>query len=201
MYFVGNSGSIAHYQNGQWSRIESPIGAGGTELNIQDIYGAYNNQTGNYEILAVASDYPSGIEKAILLLKNDTAEQVSTAPIMWPLFTTWFMPNRKYYSAGSGIYQKHLLKDSAWENNVLDITSFTTTSIRGTNINDVVGVGAFGDFVHFNGVSWKNDYQQPLLSNGSYTRVEVKGNLVVAVGSNQISINSEAVILMGRRQI
>ena len=57
MYFVGNSGSIAHYQNGQWSRIESPIGAGGTELNIQDIYGAYNNQTGNYEILAVASDY------------------------------------------------------------------------------------------------------------------------------------------------
>ncbi len=35
MYFVGNSGSIAHYQNGQWSRIES-----GTDYyNIRILWG------------------------------------------------------------------------------------------------------------------------------------------------------------------
>jgi hypothetical protein len=204
MYFVGNSGSIAHYQNGQWSRIESPIGAGGTELNIQDIYGAYNNQTGKYEILAVASDYGQSFEKQILSIQdNDQVISLSSDsnPAMEPLLSVWFSPVREYYVVGSGIYQKHSLSDSLWENNLYDITTYATTSIEGNDINDVVGVGAFGDFVHFNGVSWKNDYQQPLLSNGSYTRVEVKGNLVVAVGSNQISINSEAVILMGRRQI
>ena len=118
---------------------------------------------------------------------------------MWPLFTIWFIPNRKYYSAGSGIYQKHLIQDSAWKNKVLDITTFTTTSIRGNNINDVAAVGAFGDLVHYNGINWKTNYTEPLLNNGSYTSVATKGNMVVAVGSNQISINSEAVILIGRR--
>jgi hypothetical protein len=194
IYFVGTLGTIAHYQNGQWSRIES-----GTDLNINDIYGAYNERTNRYEILAVASDYPGGIDKTILSIKNDTAKQVSTNPIVWPLFTIWFIPNRQYYSAGSGIYQKHLIEDSDWKNKALDITTFTTTSMRGNNINDVVGVGAFGDLVHYNGISWKNDYTEPLLANGSYTSVTTKGNMIVAVGSNQISINSEAVILLGRR--
>ena len=193
-YVVSGNGFIAHYQNGQWSRIES-----GTDLNINDIWGAYNEKTDQYEILAVASGYPSNIEKAILLIRNDMAEQVTTTPILWPLFTIWFIPNRIYYSAGSGIYQKHLIQDSAWKNKILDITTFTSTSIRGNNINDVFVVGAFGDFDHFNGVSWKNDYIEPLLDNGAYTSVSTKGDMVVAVGSNQISINSEAVILIGRR--
>ncbi len=194
IYFVGTLGTIAHYQNGQWSRVES-----GTDLNINDIYGAFNEKTNEYEILAVATDYPSGIEKAILSIRNDMVVQVSTNPIMWPLFTIWFIPARGYYSAGSGIYQKHLIQDSSWNNKVLDITTFTTTSMRGNNTNDVVGVGAFGDLVHFNGLSWKNNYSEPLLNNGSYTDVAMRGDLVVASGSSQASLNSEAVILIGRR--
>jgi len=118
---------------------------------------------------------------------------------MWPLLTTWFIANKQYYVAGAGIYQKKLLMEGLWENNATDITTFATTSIRGNNINDVIGVGAFGDFLHLNGVGWKNDYEEPLLSNGSYTEVAIKGDLVVAVGGNQISINSEAIILVGRR--
>jgi hypothetical protein len=94
---------------------------------------------------------------------------------------------------------KKLLEDSLWKNNATDITTFSTTSIRGNDINDIIVVGAFGDFVHFNGVNWKNDYEEPLLANGSYTKVAIKNNLIVAVGSNQVSINSEAVILVGRR--
>src|SRR5574338_470254 len=40
LYVVGNSGNIAHYDGQSWSRILS-----GTELNINDIYGAYNDRT------------------------------------------------------------------------------------------------------------------------------------------------------------
>ena len=190
MYFVGNAGSIAHYQNGQWGRIES-----GTDLNINDIYGAFNEKINQYEIIAVASDYPSGIEKTLLLIKENTADQISTVPIMWPLFTTWFIPNRKYYSAGSGIYQKHLIRDSTWGNNVLDITAFTTTSIRGTNINNVVGVGAFGDFVHFNGVSWKSYINQTGLTAGNYYGLDYKKDMIIAVGID----NPQAVVTTGTR--
>ena len=197
LYVVGDNGHIAHYQNGQWSRIES-----GTDLNINDIYGAYNQKTNQYEILAVASDYGQSFEKEILSIQEN--EQVishssDSNPTMEPLLGVWFIPSRQYYVVGSGIYQKHSLADKIWKNNQYNITTFATTSISGNEINDVFVVGAFGDFDHFNGVSWKNDYLDPLLSNGSYTSVAVKGDLVVAIGSNQVSLNSEAVILMGRR--
>jgi hypothetical protein len=196
IYAVGVNGQIAFYNGVQWQRIES-----GTELDINDIWGDYNEKTNEWEILAVASNYSSSWEKEIFLIKNNELKKISTdsRPTMEPLLTTWFKANRQYYVAGAGIYQKRLLQDSLWKHNLFNITTFATTSIRGNNINDVIGVGAFGDFVHFNGVNWKNDYQEPLLSNGSYTEIAVKGDLVVAVGGNQVSINSEAVILVGRR--
>jgi hypothetical protein len=194
IYTVGYGGQIAHYNGTSWKKIES-----GTDLNINDIWGDYNEKTGEWEILAVASNYGTDLEKKILLIKDNVVINLPTSPQMWPLLTTWFIPNRQYYVAGAGIYQKKLLEDSLWKNNATDITTFSTTSIRGNDINDIIVVGAFGDFVHFNGVNWKNDYEEPLLANGSYTKVAIKNNLIVAVGSNQVSINSEAVILVGRR--
>jgi hypothetical protein len=196
LYVVGNNGNIVHYNGVQWTRIES-----GTDLNINDIWGDYNEKTGEWEVLAVASNYGSSWEKEILLVKNNQVQKLSTdsSPSMEPLLTNWFISNSQYYVAGSGIYQKRILPDSLWKNNLFSITTFATTSIRGNDVNDVFGVGAFGDFVHFNGIGWKNNYQEPLLSNGSYTKISVKGDLIVAVGGNQISINSEAVVLIGRR--
>ncbi len=196
LYVVGNNGNIAHYDGQSWTRIES-----GTELNINDIYGAYNNGTDEWEILAVAADYGVNFDKAILKLNNNEVIRLTTTsnPDIEPLLGVWFMPGQQYYVVGSGIYQKHFMDDIMWKNNFFAITTFATTSITGNDINDVVAVGAFGDLVHFNGTSWKSDYEEPLLNNGSYTRVAIKGDLLVAVGGNYTSINSEAVILMGRR--
>ncbi|HRI47085.1 MAG TPA: hypothetical protein PK559_08280 [Ignavibacteriaceae bacterium] len=192
LYAVGNNGNIAHWNGSSWKKKES-----GTNLNIYDIWGDYNNKTKEWEILAVASHYGISSEKEILQISNNIVKKLSTNtnPPMEPLVTTWFVPNRKYYVAGSGIYQKNSLMDSLWKHNLYSITTYATTSIRGNGINDVIGVGAFGDVVHFNGKNWKSDYQEPLLSNGSYTEVDIKGNLVVAVGGN----NSKAVALFGRR--
>jgi hypothetical protein len=194
LYIVGNNGSIAHYNGTNWQRIES-----GTTLNINDIWGDFNEKTQEWEILTVASNFGTSLEKEILQIKNNSVTKLTLSPQMWPLKTVWFISNKQYYVAGAGIYQKRLLSDSIWKNNILDFTTFTTTSLRGNDVNDVIAVGAYGDFLHFNGVSWKIDYQEPLLNNGSYTKVTIKGNLVVAVGGNNLSINSEAVILVGRR--
>ena len=146
-------------------------------------------------ILAVASNFGTGLEKEILKIKNTTVAKILPSPQMWPLLTTWFIPNRQYYVAGAGIYQKKLLTDELWKNEALDVTTFTTTSIRGNDINDVIGVGAFGDFVHFNCIKWKNDYEFPNLSNGSYGSFSVKTNIIASAGFD----NREAVILIGRR--
>ncbi len=50
IYFVGRAGSIAHYNGSNWRKIDS-----GTNLDIYDIWGDYNEQIGEYEILAVAA--------------------------------------------------------------------------------------------------------------------------------------------------
>ncbi|MFZ1519762.1 MAG: glucosyl transferase [Ignavibacteriaceae bacterium] len=194
IYCVGRNGAIYHYYGTNWQRIES-----GITLNINDIWGDYNDKTQDWEILTVASNFGTSLEKEILQIKNNSVTKLALSPQMWPLKTVWFISNKQYYVAGAGIYQKRLLSDSIWKNNILDFTTFTTTSLRGNDVNDLIAVGAFGDFLHFNGVSWKIDYQEPLLNNGSYTKVTIIGDLVVAVGGNNLSINSEAVILIGRR--
>jgi hypothetical protein len=190
LYIVGNNGSIAHYNGISWKKIES-----GTDLNINDIWGDYNEKTGEWEILAVASNFGTSLEKEILHIKNNSAIKLPLSPQMWPLRTVWFVPNKQYYVAGAGVYQKRLLTDLNWKNEALDITTFSTYSIRGNNINDVIGVGAFGDLIHFNGLTWKNDYNEPNLNNGSYKSVKINGNIIFAVGNEFY----QAVILKGKR--
>jgi hypothetical protein len=189
-YIVGTNGQIAHYNGTNWQRIESR-----TTLNINDIWGDYNEKKQEWEILAVASNFGTSLEKEILQIKNSSVIKLPLSPQMWPLLTTWFISYRQYYVGGSGIYQKKLLLDLQWRNEALDITTFSTTAIRGNDINDVIAVGAFGDLLHFNGIRWKNDYAEPLLGYGTYGSVEIKNNLLIAVGDNY----DQAVILFGVR--
>ena len=190
LYIVGNNGSIAHYNGTNWQRIES-----GTTLNINDIWGDFNEKTQEWEILAVASNVNTSVERAIIKIGNNTSQSTSTSPIQWSLKTCWFIPMRKYYVAGSGIYEKHNLILDQWANEPLEITTYYTNRIRGNDINDVVGVGAFGDLVHFNGWQWESNYTQPNLNFGSYLSVDFKNNLVVAVGLEY----NQAEILIGIR--
>jgi hypothetical protein len=186
MFFVGRAGSIVHYNGASWTKI-----ATGTSLAFNDIYGSGG------QILAVCTqDNPPG--DGIYNIQGNTATQIPSNPInqIEEFFSIWFVPNQQYYVVGDGIYQKNSLSDGTWINGPLDITHYATTKVRGNNINDVVVVGAFGEFLHWNGVRWKSYIDQTGLSNGSYTSVAVSGNLVVAVGGN----NAQAVITMGTRQ-
>ena len=190
IYCVGRNGAIYHYYGTNWQRIES-----GTTLNINDIWGDFNEKTQEWEVLAVASNVNTSVERAIIKIGNNTSQSTSTSPIQWSLKTCWFIPMRKYYVAGSGIYEKHNLILDQWANEPLEITTYYTNRIRGNDINDVVGVGAFGDLVHFNGWQWESNYTQPNLNFGSYLSVDFKNNLVVAVGLEY----NQAEILIGIR--
>jgi hypothetical protein len=184
-YIVGNSGLIAHYTNGAWTKT-----ATGTSLSFYDIYGS------NGQILAVASDVFTNTGRTIVQINGVSAATISTYPIAWSLQGIWFVPNQQYYIVGDGIYQKNSLTDSTWNNGPLDITRYGTTSVRGNGINDVFIVGAYGEFLHWNGVRSKSFIDQTGLTNGSYASVAVNKDLVVAVGGN----NAQAVITMGTRQ-
>jgi hypothetical protein len=189
LYAVGNNGNIAHWDGRKWTKIES-----GTTLNINDIWGDYNQKTGEWEILAVASNIGRPLGRYLIQIKKGNTTLLSLSSNVEQLESVWFISNRHYYIAGGGIYQKKFLSDSLWRNKSLDITQYWTTSIRGSNINNVVAVGAFGDFVHYNGKNWKA-LRQAYLVNGAYRKVELKGNLIVCVGGNY----HKAVITIAKR--
>ncbi|MDE3058425.1 MAG: glucosyl transferase [Bacteroidota bacterium] len=196
IYIVGNGGTIVHYSAGTWTKLSS-----GTSLDIQDIWGMMNPATGEEEILAAAGEPAVSFDRAILSIRGETVTKISDAPIAYDLFAVWFVPEKHYYVIGDGIYEKNMLSDSLWANSVQQITTYYTTSVRGNGTNDVFIAGAFGEFLHWNGESWKSLRVQTALSNGAFTSVAVKGNLVVAVGGNLSSgdLNSKAIITMGRR--
>ncbi len=189
LYVVGNSGKIAHYNGTNWHRIES-----GTTLEFMDIYGANNSKTGNQEIIAVSTQNLP-LDKAIFRIDENTATQISSTPIQWELFSCWFVPNRHYYVVGSGIYEKSNLAGSNWKNEPLDITRYGTSRIRGSELNDVFVVGAFGEILHYNGFGWKSFLQELGTFNGSYGSLDIKGNLVAITGFE----SAQAKITIGNR--
>ncbi len=183
MYFVGNAGSIAHFDGTTWTKIQS-----GTSLDMLDIHGAGD------EILAVASDN-NPLGETIVSISGNSSTQISSVPLgQHQLNGVWFVPNRHYYVVGDGIYEKHLLSDGGWENGPTDITHYGTTKVAGNGLNDVIVVGAFGEFLHWNGVSWKSYLAQTGIA-GAYSGLAVHGNTVIAVGE----ANGLAVITIGRR--
>ena len=191
-YVVSSNGFIAHYINGYWQKLIS-----GTNLNVNDIWGDFNQATGKYEILAVASNIFSTPDRAILSIDPATriVTHLSSQPIQYTLKGVWFNSNKQYFVSGDGIFQKHRLSDNSWKNNPLEITNYFINKIRGNDINDVVAVGAFGEVLHYNGVNWKSYRNTTKINDGAYYSVETGNNLVAAVGQD----NPAAVLIIGKR--
>jgi hypothetical protein len=187
-YVVGNGGNIAHYNGSSWTKIES-----GTELNFYDIYGKYNTKTNMHEIIAVASHIAQSKEREIVKIENNTVKPLSSEPIAWSISSLWFVPNRKYYIGGSGIYIKNLLENSNWNSDLNNITNYYVTDILGIGLNNIFIVGACGIVFHFNGTTWKEE--QPINCLQGYGNVSMKDNIVVIAGNNGVN----GLLLFGRR--
>jgi len=189
LYVVGNEGNIAHYQNGQWSRIES-----GTNLHIYDIWGGYNSETDQDEILCIASNSDIFIDNSkVLKIEGTSIKEMNNEGLPIFISTIWFIPERKYFIAGDGLYTAKYL----WEKWVRDYTMppYYKTGIRGNGFNDIVMVGTFGLFMHFNGLSWINYNSMPNFS-GSYGEVKIKGDILACTGGLN---DGKAIITIGRR--
>jgi hypothetical protein len=191
IYCVGRNGAIYHYFGTSWQQIES-----GTTLNINDIWGDFNEKTQEWEILAVAGNKLQGSENKILrILENNTSAQINSSGTAWPLRTLWLKASKKYLVGGSGVFNKNKIGDMNWTECILDISINSTNRIRGLNINEIIAVGGFGEMLHFNGYSWVSFIDQTGLSSGNYLGVDLKGDLCIAVGQN----NSNAVITKRKR--
>ena len=193
LYVVGSEGLIAHYNNSSWQKLENPV----TDLPIQDIWGAIDPRTGKELILCVASDKYHNLGRKVLKIEDHTISSVNDSGLTWSLSSVWFMPGKRYYIAGAGIYPKNKIDSpEPWIRYPSGtVTSYFTNRIRGNDINDVIAAGAFGEMVHYNGITWHNYYSETQLNSGNYYSVAIKNNLVVAVGSE----NGHGVLTIGVR--
>ena len=193
-YVVGYNGFIANYDGKTWQRIKS-----GTNLPVQDIWGAVNKETGKYEILCVASNEYNNHGKKIIKIENKKATFIQDEGLPWSLRSIWFIPSTFYYVCGDGIYINKFLKNE-WEDVSSDF-KYYTKRIRGINSNDIFVCGAFGLIAHFNGLHWYHYLNTELPEfNGAYYSLDYKKDIVVTVGDKlDQSINTKAVILVGKK--
>ena len=191
LYIVGNNGNIAHYTNGQWTKIES-----GTELPIRDIWGDFNTKTGKYEILAVAAEVAINNGSKVLRINGNSVTEESNNGLSWDVGGIWFKSGSKYYVAGAGIHYKHFLSDTIWNRYPQGlVTNYVGYHIRGSDINDVFAAGSFLEIAHFNGVSWHNYLNEISSGNGALGGISINGDMIVIVGFD----GSSALVVIGRR--
>jgi hypothetical protein len=190
LYLVGTNGSVSHFDGTMWQKFSS-----GTTLDINDIWGGFNS-SGGLEILAAAGYPNSSGGRAILRIAGANVTEISDSGALSILSTVWFLPGLRYYTAGSTVYYKENSSDSAaWiQDPALDFDIPYVFSIRGNAINDIFTAAGDGLILHFDGYNWKG-FANALLTDGNYTALSVKGDLVVAVGVNE----GQAVIAMGWR--
>ena len=182
-YIVGNGGSIAHYQNGQWSKIES-----GTNNNVTDVWGSTMNK--GEIIYCVNHDQYGTNNSEIISIQNNEATITSFNEDEIAL-SIW-IPDKNiiYVGGGSGLFKR---TNNNWEK-INYKNSGYVGEIRGNASNDFFISGGYGLAAHFNGSRWKV-YDEISLNAGNYYSESMKGNVVILVGYNYDS----AVIALGRR--
>ena len=189
-YVVGNDGQIRHYNGQNWTKIESA-----TELDIQDIWGSWNEKTGEYEILCVASTYEEHEAKLFEIIDGQ-AKELALKGLTYYLDGIWFKSGKKYFIGGSGIKLNNVnIKKNAWISYPHGlITSSYIFDIAGNDINDVAAVGGHGEIIHYNGAGWKS-YIDETAFYGNLTGVDMKGDMIAAAGYTDRSGR----ILIGKR--
>ena len=190
---MGDSGLVAHYDGGYWQLLST-----GTLAPVLDLWGAVDSRTGPQEVLALASHslgLPS--EKKLLSISGTAVTAMPDSGLLPMLTGVWFAsPGSEHYIVGASLYRKANPSSSLpWLDFRGNLTQYYTFGIRGNAANDLMIVESYGEVIHYNGSSWKSFKEVTALSTGNLCAVAMKGNLAIAVGSNE----GRAAVLVGRR--
>ncbi|MGA9120191.1 MAG: hypothetical protein WB699_12575 [Bacteroidota bacterium] len=184
IYVGGDSNYTAQLQGSQWSRLTS-----GSGDRINDMWGTGSGTSAGVYYVAFNSwerPYASRVGRISPTGKVDSIP----FPQIRTLYSIWSPDGATVYVCGEGVYR--LQNNNQWTE-INAGTNNPLTCIRGTALNDIFVVGVFGTLAHFNGVSW---HFYNLSADVHLSSVAVKGNLVIAVGSQ----GSRGIALIARRE-
>ncbi|MFZ0455351.1 MAG: hypothetical protein WAM24_16530 [Ignavibacteriaceae bacterium] len=181
LYLIGTNGFIAHYQNEQWSKIES-----GTKSDIREIWGAIEPISGTLKILATESAINN---YNIITLTSSSTKDTLNWPNNKSLSGIW-LDGRRTYVGGTDIW---INKNNSWQQ--VTSTGYFFTRVKGTLCNNIYGIGPDGT-VHFNGSIWQIIKPRPeglVMVSG-----DCSNNVVILVGfASSGGVVGKAAVLMG----
>ncbi len=195
-YAVGNSGNIAHYQNGQWSRIES-----GTTVDLLDIWG-----TSGGKIIWI-SGYADFKPTVLLKISNSAIETIFNTRdylfvfdpkhISGGIGSVWTNNDRfVYLTTWYSLYRKSINSDSAQATALISgsVVEFFGLRSRGTAKNNIFTIGSQNSIHHYNGITFRT-FQEPTDTDVTYYGLDVKSNTAAICGQlYENGISDKAII-------
>jgi uncharacterized membrane protein len=190
IYFVGRTGSIAHYDGKNWQKIES-----GTTTSLDDLWGTDDGKTiwacgtslDNHH--SVLLKYENG--QSTIIWQRDGLASVS--PYGRSVGSIWLDNQMLYVTSSNGVFRIRGKEIIMMPDNIYEYSKI----IRGNAGNDMLTIGSGDDTYHYNGVNWK------LVKKGNATDFllggGIKGNLAVVVGTDFSVSLGAAMISVGRR--
>ena len=199
IYFVGRNGSIAHYQNGVWTKIES-----GTTVDLLDVWGSPDGS-----IVWVCGE---NISKTILVkIQNMMGKIVFEATFPMQriknrfydgLLSLWTnKTNLVYVLTPFNLYR--CSDDTKGDGKELypkeDYFRGGYLRVRGKSANDIFTCGNKTAIWHYNGFSWY-EYEELRNENQYLPGLDYKQNIVAAVGEKYLNtFQYQAVIVLGTK--
>jgi hypothetical protein len=199
LYFVGNNGTIVHYNGSQWRKIES-----GTDVDLIDIWG-----TPDGSIVWVAGKNLSKtvlikIEKNIakIVFEDQSPWQVIQDRLSGGLSSIWTDSKNFIYST-TPVTAYRCLSGTSGEGKEIypydDYLNGGTVTIRGNASNDIITSGNNASILHFNGYTWKK-YEELNDINTYLFNIDIKNGTLVSVGDKFEGIfDYKAIVIVGSK--
>lgn len=188
LYVVGDNGNIEHYQNGQWSSMESS-----TDVNLRDVWGSpdgsiiwaagFEDSYGTVFLRNTGNGFEKVLEITDPNMPHPPNQITHVFKSLWTdkTDTVYLGAIGRVYAAPkntTGYAKENIWWDYANEPGYPPETNI----IRGAAGNDIF-VGGYLQFVrHWNGVSWKG-YPE-IEGDGTWRGMAIKNDLIITVGEN-----------------
>ena len=189
IYFVGNKGSIAHYNGTSWRKIES-----GMEMTLVEVFGANDRDVyvSGTNISTLSGILLKGNSSGFSIVKNSgiVDESQLFEQLYGELAALWIDKNGNVYVGGNYLFWQRRGEwnyVTSFPGNYIGGSSISERgffhSIHGNTSNDYVIAGDRNTIRHFNGINWNQigmDYNPN--SSIDWYAVKQKENIIVAVG-------------------
>lgn len=193
LYFVGNAGTIVHYNGTDFTRMES-----GTDADLNTIDGIYDNATGETHIwvtgVGILLYYDGSTWQEIFSMDNPIFEDNFNNP------NAVYIPDDRNYIVSvwggdnSGLYA--LNQNNLLQNILMSKHDLFVKGISGNSVNDFFMVGTYTEVIHYNGATLH--VYEDLKRYGVLSSCYMIGDEIFAVG-DQGAFLSEAIVFRGER--